>query len=95
MLADAPTDLATIHAGHRDVETDEVVAVEDGLLECVGTIVGDIDGIALPPQTPRHGIGQFDLIIDHEHSHAGNVAARSVSVPSPRMRQRGSGVRPG
>ena len=83
MLTDTPTDLATVHARHRDIKADEVVAVENRFLEGIGAVMRDIDGVPLPTQTPGHGLSQFDLIIDNEHSHSGQrsrqIRSRIVS----------------
>jgi hypothetical protein len=71
------THLATVDTRHRDVEAQQVVGVDRGLVEGVGSIVRDIHGVALASQTARHRVGQFDLVVDHQDSHPPTVPSSS------------------
>ena len=68
--AHLPADLSSVGARHRDVEADQVVGVDADLVERLVAVVGDVDGVALAAQAPGQGIGQVDLVFDHQQAHA-------------------------
>ena len=50
----------------------------------VVAVVGDVDGVALAPQAPGHGVGQVDLVVDHQQPHGGDGTAEA---PAGRRRR--------
>ncbi len=55
--------------GKREVEAHEVVLGVRELLERLLAVVGDVDGVALAAQAAGDGLGEVDLVLDHQDPH--------------------------
>jgi hypothetical protein len=66
-------DRVAVDARQVTVEDDDVVGVQQRLLDGGRAVVGDIRADALVAQAVGDVVGQFGLILDHEHPHAAIV----------------------
>ncbi len=67
--AEIAGDGSPVHVGQVEIQRHEVVFVDGQLLHGVAPVVGDIDGVALPPQTGGESGGQIDFVFDDEDAH--------------------------
>ena len=67
-----PADLVAMDDGQVAVEHHDVVAVDGDPIEGGAAVVGDVDGHRLPAQATGDGVGQYLLVLDHQHSHLGS-----------------------
>jgi hypothetical protein len=58
-----------VDPGQVPVQYDDVVLIEQGLLEGGRAVVGDVRADALVAQAVGDVVGQFGLILHHEHPH--------------------------
>jgi hypothetical protein len=65
------TNFSAILTRHGDVQTHEVVSVDQSLRERFGAIIRDIHRVSLSTQPAGHSLGQLDFVIDNQNSHWG------------------------
>ncbi len=72
------TDFESIDTRHGQVETDEVVRRQLGFRECLFTVVGEVDCVALAAQPPGNRLRQFDFVVDHKNPHGAETSRESA-----------------
>ncbi len=82
-LAETPANLKTVHAGDHNVENDEVVGVDVGLVESVLAGGRGVYGVGLFAQTPYDEALDAWIVLDQQDSHPCIIRERTSQFPLP------------
>ena len=69
LAGQAAADVVAGAPGQVAVEHEDVVAGDHGLLQAAVAVVRRVDRHPLAAQPARDGVGQGDLVLDHQHAH--------------------------
>jgi hypothetical protein len=78
VAAQAPHHVEAVDPRQVQVQADQVVGVDGGLVERRVAVVGDVDGVALAAQAASDRVGQVGLVLDNKHTHGKIVAFHAI-----------------
>ncbi len=84
-FADLSTDLVATHTREHEVEDHdiEVGVGQFELLQCVGSVAGEVDLVAFLLEVERESFGQGDFVFDNQNSHSATSPGNSTSKAVP------------
>jgi len=64
------THFTPIDTGHGDIETYQVVGIDQRFSNGIATVEDHVNGISLSTQAPSYRLSQIDFIVNNQYSHA-------------------------